>query len=342
MNTPVPGAPTRPLGSVSATLMIASVFAPLLLATPAHAALDVHDGATRRLALVIGHHDGGAGRETLVHAGRDASAFRRTLEDLGGLQSGDATLLIDPDSARVSRALDDMEERARALKRAGQRVEAIVYYSGHADDKGFRLGAEGFAYRTFRGRLDSLGADVRIAVVDACESGALTRLKGGCAAPAFLIDQSIRSEGYAILTSSSGREAAQESDRLGGSFFTHALNTGLRGAADASRDGRVTLHEAYQFAFNETLVRTESTRGGPQHAGYEIQLTGSGDVVLTDLREASTTLDLPPDLYGRLFIRDSLGHLTAELNKPAGADMQLGLAPGTCACSKAPAGARRR
>lgn len=325
MNTHASAPRTRTLGA----MMIVSACAPLLLPAQARAAVDFHDDATRRVALVIGHHDGGAGRETLVYAGSDASAFRRTLEELGGLQAGDAILLFDPDSAGVSRALDDMEERARALKRAGRRVEAIVYYSGHADDKGFRLGAEGFAYRAFRSRLDTMGADVRIAVVDACESGALTRLKGGRPAPSFLIDQSIRSEGYAILTSSSENEAAQESDRLGGSFFTHALNTGLRGAADASRDGKVTLHEAYQFAFNETLARTQATRGGPQHAGYEIRLTGSGDVVLTDLREASTTLELPGDLHGRLFIRDSLGHLIAELNKPAGSDMQLGLAPGT-------------
>src|SRR5690606_41021268 len=136
--------------------------------------------------------------------------------------------------------------------------------SSDLDDHGFRLGAEGFAYRTFRGRLNSLGADVRIAVVDACESGALTRLKGGRAAPAFLIDQSIRSEGYAILTSSSGSEAAQESDRLGGSFFTHALNTGLRGAADAPRDGKVTLHEAYQYAHNDTPARRHAARARPR------------------------------------------------------------------------------
>lgn len=315
-----------------ATFLIGSILTSMAV-LPAEAATTTKDGAddgaTRRVALVIGHHDGGAGRERLTFAGSDASTFRRTLEELGGLRSGDATFLVDPDSARVSRALDDMEERTRALKREGRRVEAIVYYSGHADDKGFKLGREGFEYRAFRSRLNSLGADVRIAVVDACESGALTRLKGGKPATAFLVDKSIRSEGYAILTSSSENEAAQESDRVGGSFFTHALNTGLRGAADASRDGKVTLHEAYQFAFNETLARTQSSRGGPQHAGYEIQLTGSGDVVLTDIREASSSLELSKDLYGRLFIRDSLDHLTAELNKPAGAEMKLGLAPGT-------------
>ena len=58
------------------------------------------------------------------------------------------------------------------------------------------------------------------------------------------------------MTSSSENEAAQESERLRGSFFTHALLTGVRGAADASGDGKVTLGEAYQFAFNETLAQT--------------------------------------------------------------------------------------
>ena len=45
-------------------------------------------------------------------------------------------------------------------------------------------------------------------------------------------------------------EAAQESDRICASYFTHYLVSGFRGAADLSGDGKVTLNEAYQFAFN--------------------------------------------------------------------------------------------
>jgi uncharacterized caspase-like protein len=59
--------------------------------------------------------------------------------------------------------------------------------------------------------------------------------------------------GYAFLTSSSPDEVAQESDHIGASFFTHYLVSGLRGAADVTGEGKVTLNEAYQFAFNETL-----------------------------------------------------------------------------------------
>ena len=86
------------------------------------------------------------------------------------------------------------------------------------------------------------------------------------------------------MTSASVDEAAQESERLKASIFTHALVSGLRGAADTSRDGRVTLGEAYEFVFSETLAHTTSTRGGPQRPAYDIQLVGTGEMVLTETR----------------------------------------------------------
>ena len=126
-------------------------------------------------------------------------------------------------------------------------------------------------------------------------SGAITRLKGGRLSPAFLSDESVQVQGYAFLTSSSEDEAAQEAEHLKGSFFTHALLTGLRGAADVSGDGRVTLGEAYQFAFAETLTQTAATEAGAQHTAYDIKMAGTGDVVLTDVRQTSASLVFGPD-----------------------------------------------
>ncbi|MGD8538948.1 MAG: hypothetical protein PVI66_09540 [Candidatus Aminicenantes bacterium] len=51
-----------------------------------------------------------------------------------------------------------------------------------------------------------------------------------------------------------------------------------------TQDGRVTLNEAYHFAFNETLAQTEKSLSGPQHPYYNIQMAGTGDVVMTDIR----------------------------------------------------------
>ena len=112
-------------------------------------------------------------------------------------------------------------------------------------------------------------------------------------------------------------------------FSTYYFISGLRGAADVSGDGRVTLNEAYNFAFNETLAGTERTAGGAQHPAYEIQLSGTGDVVMTDLREPSARLQLPRELHGRLHVRARDGVLLAELTKHAGAEIILALEPGS-------------
>jgi hypothetical protein len=177
--------------------------------------------------------------------------------------------------------------------------------------------------------MDLVEADVRIAVLDACASGAITRLKGTRRRRAFLVDESSEMRGYAFLTSSSEDEVAQESDRIGASFFTHYLVSGLRGAADMSGEGRVTLNEAYQFAFNETLGRTTETQAGAQHPSYDINLSGTGEVVMTDIRETSAVLVLGDDLTGRFFVRDANERLVVELYKPRGRSVELGLEPGT-------------
>src|SRR5690606_19692291 len=122
----------------------------------------------------------------------------------------------------------------------------VFYYSGHADAGELRLGASRYPMARLRERLAASPAAVRIALLDACRSGAITRTKGARRVPAFAVDTGPRAaRGLVILTSSAKDEDSQESDRIGGSFFTHALVSGMLGEADASGDGRVTLAEAY-------------------------------------------------------------------------------------------------
>lgn len=165
-------------------------------------------------------------------------------------------------------------------------------------------------------------------VLDSCASGALIRSKGGVRRPSFVVPEPTAVRGHAYLTSSSADEAAQESDALGGSFFTHFLVSGLRGAADARGDGRVTLDDAYRFAARETLARTARTAVGSQHATYDIRLSGSGDIVLSDLHRASASLVLGAGFAGHLFVYDDRDRLSVELEKPEQREMEVGLAPG--------------
>lgn len=285
--------------------------------------------SVRRFALVVGANDGGTGRSVLRYASADATRMSSVMHDIGGLAPSDQLRLLDPDAAELETGFARLSGWARSAQAAGHKVQFIFYYSGHSDEQGLLLGGERVAYRRLRALVDAIPADVRIAILDSCASGAFTRLKGGTKRAPFLVGSAADVKGHAFLTSSSEDEAAQESDRIGGSFFTHYLTTGLRGAADADGDKLVTLSEAYQFAFDETLARTETTRGGAQHAAYDIQLNGSGDLVMTDLRRMSARLAVGTDVGGRIFVRATDGRLAAELYKaPDSAPVALALEPG--------------
>jgi len=288
-------------------------------------------GPLQRYTLIVGANSGGADRPQLRYAVSDAERFARVLVELGGVLPANEIVLKEPKVRDLVEALDRLSVRVaqgrRAAGAAGGRTEVLVYYSGHADEKGLLLGEDRFSYQSLRDRLDEIGADVKIAVLDACASGAFTRLKGGKSRPAFLVDQSANMRGHAFLTSSAATEAAQESDRIKASYFTHYLVSGFRGAADVSGDGQVTLNEAYQFAFTETLGRTVDSKGGAQHPSYDINLSGAGDVVMTDVRQTTATLVLDEDLEGRFFIRTGQA-LVVELYKPKGRRIELALEPG--------------
>lgn len=287
-------------------------------------------GVTRFL-LAAGTNEGGADRAPLRYAVADAERFARVLVELGGVPASNAVVLKDASLRDFLQAIDQLSARVADARKTsgGGRVEALVYYSGHADEKGLLLADDRYSYRTLRDRLDQVPADVRIAVLDACASGAFTRRKGGRARAPFLVDESSSMRGYAFLTSNTDTESAQESDRIKASYFTHYLVSGLRGAADASGDGKVTLNEAYQFAFGETVGRTIQTRGGAQHPSYDIDLAGSGDVVITDVRQTTATLVLGADLEGRLFVTNAAQQLVVELFKPRGRRVELGVEPGS-------------
>ena len=293
----------------------------------AHASPPVPPGL-RRFALVVGANDGGPGRVKLRFAGSDARSFSRVLRDLGGAAPDDVMVLVEPTLADVRAGFTRLATRMAAARGNGGRVELIVYYSGHSDEQGLLFSGSKLTYDDLRRQISGMPADVQIAILDSCASGAFTRTKGGRRRPAFLVDEAHRVQGHAFLSSSSVDEQAQESDRLGASFFTHAFVGGLRGAADGNRDGRVTLQEAYYFAYSETVSGTQNTRFGTQHPNYDMHLTGTGDIVLTDLRGTGATVVLARELAGRVFVRDRAQQsLFIEFTKQSGSPRELGLPP---------------
>lgn len=286
----------------------------------------------RRFALVVGNDEGGDDTRPLRFARDDARKMHALLSRLGGVAPGDAKLLLNESSKDFLAALTELESRAREARARGERTALLVYYSGHAKDGTLRLGNSRVGFEDLRKRLASTSADIRIAILDSCRSGALTRTKGARKAPAFQIESGAErdSRGLVILTSSAADEDSQESDALGGSYFSHHLASGLLGDADRSGDGRVTLFEAYSHAYARTVADTAASSGGAQHPTFSYDLAGNGDLVLTDLRAAGDGLVVPGLApAGTYYFVDSAGMVVAELDKAPEMERRVALAPGT-------------
>jgi len=292
----------------------------VLLASPPADAAEVV-----RRALVVGTNDGGGELEPLRYAEEDALKFAGVLQELGDFDPQEVSVLLSPDAATLEAQLT-----AAAEELAGQdEALFLFYYSGHADARGLRLGSESFAYEALKESVRAIPADVHLGVLDACQSGAISRTKGANLSTPFLVEESLAAEGEAWLTASSADEDAQESDSLGGSFFTYYLISGLRGAADKGGDGQVSLNEAYAYAYDRTVSRTGGTAAGAQHPTYDFRLQGNGELQLTEVSRATALIRFPEELDGEItIIRQPDNVPVAEVSKLTGKAMTLALEPG--------------
>ena len=114
----------------------------------------------RRFVLVAGANNGGTERETLRYAISDAENFANVLEAMGGVATEDVFVLREPSSAGFSKALDELRQRVSQTPVEGIRPEVVVYYSGHADDRGLLLGGDRLSYQSLRAQIDDVPADV--------------------------------------------------------------------------------------------------------------------------------------------------------------------------------------
>lgn len=282
-------------------------------------------------ALVVASHRGGQGQQDLRFAGRDADLVRDVLRELGGYLPTHITTLTDPDDQAILRALDALEARLKAHHLRGEPSQLLFYYSGHARARAITLGSNELPLSVLRERLTRLPATLTLVVLDACQTGAFSRVKGATPATDFSYNSvaDFNTTGVAVLASSTASELSQEADTLGASYFTHHLVVGLRGAADANADGSVTLDEAYRYAYHRTLVSTAMTAVGRQHVTLETHLRGKGEMVLTTPAQFRSQLELPSSLSGPVLLhRESDRLVLAELDKARGRGLRLALAPG--------------
>ena len=302
----------------------------LFCITPIFAATSTEEETTgvERYAIYIGSNKGGKNREQLLYAGSDAMNFQKTMSEIGGVSEGNSFILIDPNKEKIDETLSQISKKINSGESHAKRSEFIFYYSGHSDENALLLGDVPYDYSSLKTAITEVPSDIHVVILDSCYSGNFIRTKGGQKRKPFLMDDSSVVTGHAYLSSSSTNEYSQESDEIEASYFTNAMITGLRGAADTSGDNKVTLNELYSYAFNDTLSKTESSKAGPQHPNYNITLVGSGDLVLSDISSAEAMLSLSKDAKGKFIIRNAEGKLISEINKAAGQPIFMALPAG--------------
>jgi hypothetical protein len=303
-----------------ATLSLALALAPAMA-----------DGGPHSYALLVGSNQAGPGQKPLQYAVQDALRVRQVLVELGDFNEEDIHLVEDPSADELLRGLDALAGRLAVHAAQDEDAVVVFYYSGHAKAQGLELGADELPLEALEARLEALPADFTLAVLDACQAGAISGVKGAAPAADFSHNatEGLSTRGLAVMASSTGAELSQESAELEGSFFTHHLVSGLRGAADQDHDGRITLAEAYAYAYDRTLISTAATAVGRQHVTLETHVAGKGELVLTRPGQASAWLRLPGEMAGDLLLyRSQDRSVSAELHKAAGSPLRVGLIPG--------------
>lgn len=288
-----------------------------------------HAGDESRYALLLASHAGLTGEAELEHAGRDAKKMAEVLIELGGFIPDNVVTLVDVDATRARDALARMNARLRGEREPGRATTLLVYYSGHADEKSLHLGTTVLPWDELRNAVEGSSADLRLLIVDACRSGQATRVKGLRPDVPFTLPVPNEQvpEGFIILTSAAQGEDAQESDQIGGSFFTHHLISGLRGAADGNDDQLVSLDEAYRYARDQTIAATSTTTIGVQHPTFRYSLKGRGNVILTRLAPTRSQgrVALPGAGHFIFHVGRKEGPIAAEVSSPgAGTRLSLG------------------
>ncbi len=289
------------------------------------------DAPLHSYALVVGSNRGGAGQATLSFAERDAERMADLLVELGRTPRERVTVLRQPSTRELELALSELEQTLAKHAAQGEPSQVVFYYSGHARARALSLGQEEVPLDRLRKALTALPSTLTVVVLDACQSGAFSGVKGASPAADFSLRSvnDLHSQGIAVMASSTATEFSQESPELGSSYFSHHLMAALRGAGDGNSDGRVSLDEAYTYAYQHTLSDTARTQVGTQHATLETDLRGRGDVPLSYPVDADAQLTLQETLDARVIVqRAPRGAVIAEIVKVPGLPLHLALPSG--------------
>ena len=240
-----------------------------------------------KFALIIGNTEYSDPKlEQLSAPGRDAEEFARVLKSPEVCAFDEVNILLNQPEFIVSEAIDGFFDERKPDDLL------LLYFSGHGvrDELGalylavqntnrFRLRSTAIKSDFIRDAMDQCRSRRQVLILDCCNSGAFaqgTKAAMGVSigtAPAFQ-----GGYGRVILTASDSTQFAWEGDKIIGetdnSLFTHFLVEGLEGEADLDGDGRITVDELYDYAYEMVKLAT------PKQTPSKFSSQQKGEIVL--------------------------------------------------------------
>jgi hypothetical protein len=250
----------------------------LSLTLAAGAAAPAPAAGPASLALIVASNRGSQpGRAPLQYADDDGAKYYEVLSTIAGLERTQLLTDFDDDTARLFPAL---LEKARSptraqlglavrklawaaaeLKRAGRATRFYFVFAGHGDvdgGRGFLELADGpFTADDLQQLLRTVDASESHVILDSCNAFFVVnpRKAGGSrfATPRDAAEQLARRlPNVGVFLSTSAKAEVYEWSELQSGVFSHAVRSGLMGAADANGDGQVSYDEL--AAFVDTAV----------------------------------------------------------------------------------------
>lgn len=259
-----------------------------------------------KFALIIANTEyTDPGLAQLTAPGKDAKEFGRVLDSRDICSFDDVIVLFNEGVSKVSETIDYF------LSNRTPSDLLVLYFSGHGvrDEYGSlylavkntnrsRLRSTAIKSDFIREAMDQSRSKRQVLILDCCNSGAFaqgTKAEiGGSVGTASAFEGT--GFGRVVLTASDATQFAWEGEKVTGemenSLFTHFLVKGLDGEADTNGDGRITIDELYDYAYEQIVNITPKQTPGKW--SYKQQ----GEIILRqNIRlEDTKPVPLPDDL----------------------------------------------
>ena len=257
-----------------------------------------------KYALIIGNTEyTDPGLAQLTAPGKDAEDFAHVLKEQDVCAFDDVKVSLNQLSSSVIEAIDEFFDQ----KKPDDLL--VLYFSGHGvrDELGSlylavkntirsRLRSTAVKSDYIREAMDQSRSKRQVLILDCCNSGAFPQGTKAEVGGIMGMTQAFQGYGRFVLTASDATQFAWEGDKVIGetdnSLFTHFLVQGLEGEADSDGDGRITVDELYDFAYEQI------SRVTPKQTPTKSASKQEGEIVLRDNMpiEDIKPVPLPPAL----------------------------------------------